>query len=131
MGTSVTGVSAQSSPRLHLPASHHSSMIYTMTYHFQRCGLQRTAVFPCLSYDGEETIQEGYYSLKLCHLNFCHLCRNKNECLKMYVSLFTRIYILPEVRKTLPMVTHVWTSWKVAKQLENKNLQDRLYFFNF
>ena len=42
----------------------------------------------------------------------------------MYVSLFTRIYVLPEARQTLSMVTQARTPLKFAEQLENKNLED-------
>ena len=49
----------------------------------------------------------------------------------MYVSLFTRIYVLPEARQTLSMVNQARTPPKFAEQLENKNLEDWLWFFNF
>ena len=44
----------------------------------------------------------------------------------MYVSLCTRIYVLPEARQTLPMVTQARTPSKFAEQLEKKNLEDWL-----
>ena len=44
----------------------------------------------------------------------------------MYVSLFTRIYELPEARQTLSMVTQAQTPSNFAEQLKNKNLEDWL-----